>query len=238
MRFVFPGMILFACAVPMFAETPRDWDADIYGGVTAQSGNTRQESYRCGLEFEKKNGRANRFYLKIDGKYRKTDHAVSESKADAAGEMRRMLGERLFASGTLSLLHDDIREISYRAKIGPGIGYYLADRDALTADVSTGLLYVREQAAGLSEDYLAWRISQWLDRRFTDNLRGWFGSELFVNTADSADWLLTVMTGVESRINSHFSLIFVVENEYDNRPENEDLKENDLEVSAGIRYTF
>ncbi len=238
MRRVWLWMVLLSSAGMLFADTSRDWDASVYAGVTDQSGNTREESYRYGAEFEKKNGRANRYYLKGDGRYRKTDDVISESKAEVEGEMRRMLGERLFASGTLAVIHDDAKEISYRARIGPGIGYYLVDQEALTADVSTGVLYVREQAAGLSEDYLAWRLSQWFDRRFSDRLRGWFGTEWFVNTGDAADWLLIFRAGVESKINSHFSLILVAENEYDHQPENENLKENDFEFSAGLRYTF
>jgi putative salt-induced outer membrane protein YdiY len=216
----------------------RDWKTSVYGGFDYATGNTEEKAYIYGGEFEKRNDAVYRYKLKADGKYRETDGTVSDSKAEASGEMRRMLNDRWFVSGTLSALHDDLKDISYRVKVGPGLGRYFTDSEALTADVSTGLLYVREKTPDGESGYLAWRLSQWFDWRATDSLRWWFGTELFVDTSDTADWLLTFKTGIDNKINSHFSLILVVVNEYDSRPEDDNIKQNDFEVSAGLRYTF
>lgn len=216
----------------------RDWKADVYGGFDYSSGNTKEKAYKYGGEFEKKNGSGYRYMLKVDGAYRETAGAVSDSKAEASGEMRRMLNDRWFASGTLSALHDDLKDISYRAKIGPGFGRYFVNSEELTANISTGMLYVHEKTSDKESDYLAWRLSQQFNWQATETLRWWFGTELFVDTSDAADYLLTFKAGVDNKINSHFCLITTVENEYDSRPESDNIKQNDFEVSVGLRYTF
>lgn len=217
---------------------PRDWKAGVYAGADYATGNTREQAFRYGGDFEKKDEGSYRYKLKLAGKYRETATAVAESKAELSGEMRRMLNEHWFASGTLSALHDDVKEISSRVQLGPGFGRYLTDTERLTADVSTGLLYVYERASGMESGYLAWRLSQWFDWRITSAFRWWFGTEWFVDTEDPADYLVVFKTGIDSRINSHFSLITMAINEYDSRPEGEKVENNDFELSVGIRYTF
>lgn len=223
-------------------EAPlRDWSADIYGGFAVRSGNADEESFRYGGEFEKKNGKAYRYRLKLDGRYRETNDNISESKTEASGEMRRMLGERWFAAGTLSALHDDLKDISYRVKTGPGLGYYIIDTAALTADVSSGPLYVIEKADGRERSYLAWRVAQRFDWKVTDTFRCWFATEAMLNTSDTAAYTIIFKSGVESKINSHLSLLVLIENDYDSLPDagaGSDIKKNDFEISTGLRYTF
>jgi putative salt-induced outer membrane protein YdiY len=221
------------------AVLPRDWNASLYGGFAAKSGNTTEESYRYGGEFEKKNGKAYRYRLKMDGRYRETNDRLSESKTELFGEMRRMLNERWFAAGTVSVLHDDIRDISYRVKIGPGLGYYIADTGTLTADVSSGPLYVHEKTEGRRQDYLAWRFAQRLNWQITEAFRWWTSAEAVVDTRDTDAYTLTFKSGIESKINSHLSLLVLVENEYDSLPDaGPGIKKNDFEISTGLRYSF
>jgi len=164
---------------------PRDWRSSIFGGFTAKSGNTTSSSYNYGGDFEKMNGKLYRYKLSGDGRYSKTDDRVNTSKAELSGEMRRLIGERWFVSGRLSALHDDIKEISYRVKAGPGVGRYLADSEALTADVGTGLLYVQEKTSGEVSDYIAWRLSQRIDWQVTKMLKCWAETEFFLNMMDT-----------------------------------------------------
>lgn len=232
-----PAWMLFAVNAEELHPAPA-WKSSIYGGFSSRSGNTDEQSYSYGGEFEKKNGSAYRYKLKVDGKYRKTDNEVSDSKAEGSGEMRRLFSERGFFSGSLAALHDDLKNLTYRTKLGPGIGHYFVETDPLTADISTGLLHVHEKTADDSADYLAWRLSHWFDWHITETLRWWIGNELFVNTSDSSDWLILSRIGIDSKINGHFSLILALVNEYDNRPDAQDIEKNDFEVSAGLRYTF
>lgn len=216
-----------------------DWKSSVYGGFAAQSGNTDAKSYKYGGEFDKTSDKIYRYKLKADGKYSKTAEQVTDSKAEASGEMRRMFNERWFAYGTLSALHDDLKRLSYRVKTGPGLGYYFVESKALTADVSSGPLYVREKTADNESGYLAWRVAQWFDWQLTDTFRWWISTEAFMDTTDTSAYTLTFKTGIETKINSRLSLLVFVEDDYDSKPEESgDVKKNDSEISTGVRYTF
>ncbi len=243
-KFYFIGavcVLIAWCTLAEEDEKSRDWIASIYTGLDYATGNTEEKAYKYGADFEKKNDSVYRYKLKIAGKYRKTEGDVSDSKIEADGEARRIFGatKRWFALGTLSALHDDIKDINYRVKLGPNVGYYLKDTEELVADVSTGLLYVREKSLDTVEDYLAWRLAQWFDWHFSETARWWFGTEFFTDISNFDDYNFRFFTAVESRINSHFTLIVALEDTYANRPEEgDDIEKNDLEISVGLRYTF
>lgn len=221
------------------APATNNWQASIYGGFTAKSGNTTSSSYNYGGEFEKKNSELYRYKLTLDGRYSKTDNQISESKAQLSGEMRRMFTERWFVSGRLSAMHDDLKDLSYRAKAGPGIGRYLVDSKTLKADLSTGLLYVREKSAGEASGYVAWRLSQRIDWQITETFKAWAETEYFMDVADSAIYQITFKSGVDSRINRHLSLVVSVEDDYDSLPDQvTKIEKNDLEIHTGLRYHF
>lgn len=220
------------------SPTQKAWKGSVYGGFAAKSGNTTSSSYNYGGDFVR-DGKVYRGRLKLDGSYSKAEQQVTVSKSEASGEMRRMLDEKWFAYGTLSVLHDQIKDLSYRMKTGPGMGYYFFDSKELTVDVSSGPLYVQEKKAGLASGYLAWRVAQGVSWQITDTFRWWGLTEADVDTTDTSAYVIAFKTGVESKINSNLSLIFTVKDDYDSRPEvTGKIKKNDMEVSTGLRYAF
>jgi len=219
--------------------TTNGWKSTVYGSFAAKSGNANEKSYKYGGEFEKKADKIYRYKLKVDGKYGKTEDQLTDSKAEASGELRRMLDERWFAYGTLSALHDDLKDLSYRAKAGPGLGYYFVDTETLVADLSSGPLYVQEKSSGGNSGYLAWRFAQWFDWSITDTFRWWVSTEADVDTADTSAFIIAFKTGVESKINNNLSLLVAVKDAYDSQPEvSGKIEKNDMEISTGLRYTF
>jgi len=225
-------------AAEMKKKPPRNWKSSVYGGFGAKSGNTVERSYRYGVEFNKKEEDFDRYRLKADGKYRETGDRTTDSKAEASGEMRHMLNERWFAYGTLSALHDDLKDLSYRIKAGPGLGYYFVDTDELTVDISSGPLYVREKNPDGKSGYLAWQFAQGLDWHITSTFRWWASTEVVVDASDVASYTVAFKTGVDNRINEHLSLVVAIEDDYDSTPEEGDIKKNDFEISTGLRYIF
>jgi putative salt-induced outer membrane protein YdiY len=214
------------------------WELSVYGGFAAKSGNTTSSSYNYGGEFHR-DGKVYRGELKLDGSYSKTEEQVTTSQSEASGELRRMLNENWFAYGTLSALHDEIKDLSYRMRTGPGMGYYFVDSEELTADISSGPLYVCEKKAGYTSGYLAWRFAQGIDWQITDTLRWWVLTEADVDTTDTAAYIITFKTGIENKINSNLSLIVVLKDDYDSQPEiSGRIKKNDMEISTGLRYAF
>lgn len=214
------------------------WKASIYGGFAAKSGNTTSSSYNYGGDFVR-DGKVYRGRLKVDGSYSQAEQQVTVSKSEASGEMRRMLDAHWFAYGILSALHDEIKDLSYRTKAGPGVGYYFFDSKDLSLDVSSGPLYVQEKKADIASGYLAWRFAQGASWQITDTFRWWALTEADIDTTDTSAYVLAFKTGVESKINSNLSLIFTVKDDYDSRPEAAGkIKKNDMEVSTGLRYAF
>lgn len=219
------------------APATNNWKVTVYGSFAAKSGNANEKSYKYGGEFEKKADKVYRYKLKLDGKYGRTEDQLTDSKAEASGEMRRMFDERWFAYGTLAALHDDLKDLSYRAKSGPGLGYYFVDTDELVADLSSGPLYVQEKNSAGSSGYLAWRVAQWFDWNITKTFRWWISTEAVMNPSDAASYTVAFKTGVDSKINNYLSLIVVIEDDYDSMPERAgNIEKNDFEISTGLRY--
>ena len=224
--------------VTVVSATTNDWESSIYGGFAAKSGNKTSSSYNYGGEFSR-DGTLYRGKLKLDGSYSKAEEEVTVSQSEASGELRRMLNEHWFAYGTLSALHDEIKDLSYRMKTGPGLGYYFVDTQDMTADVSSGPLYVREKKVGVASGYLAWRFAQGVDWQITDTFRWWVLTEADVDTTDTSAYIIAFKTGVESKINNNLSLLVAVKDSYDSRPEvSGKIEKNDMEISTGLRYTF
>ncbi|MFA5688863.1 MAG: DUF481 domain-containing protein [Kiritimatiellales bacterium] len=219
-------------------EKQRNWNANLYGGFTMKNGNTDEDSFRYGGVFEYKNETLYRCMTRFDGRYRKTNDKRSEAKNEAAAELRRLITEKWFASATMNVQHDDMRDIRYRIQGGPGVGHYFFDTKELGLDISTGVVYFHEKRELESENSVDWRIAHRLTWKITENLDCWFNSEFLQNLDESRDFRMTVRAGINNKINRHFSLTLTMLNEYDNDPDSDDIEKNDFELSAGIRYTF
>ncbi len=216
----------------------RDWKSSMYGGFSAQSGNANTKAYNYGGEYSRY-GKVYRGKLKLDGKYGETEDEVTVSKVESAGEMRRMFHERWFNYGVLSVLHDGLKDISYRVKAGPGLGYYFVDTKELKVDVSSGPLYVHEKTSDMDSGYLAWRFAHGFDWQITDAFRWWGLVEMDVEPADTSSYTVEVKTGVENKINNRMSLLVTLEDDYDSHPEAKgNIEKNDFQVSTGVRYNF
>ncbi|NOU35566.1 MAG: DUF481 domain-containing protein [Kiritimatiellaceae bacterium] len=220
------------------SATTNDWKASIYGGFSAQSGNKTSSSYNYGGDYSRQ-GKIYRGKLKLDGKYSKSEDEVTVSKTEASGEMRRMLDERWFAYGLLSALNDGLKDLDYRVKTGPGLGYYFSDTKDLTSDISSGPLYVSEQKSGTRSGYLAWRFAQGLSWQITDTFRWWTSMELDMNATEVASYLAVFRTGVDTKISGNLSLLIIFEDDYDSQPESKgNIEKNDASINTGLRYKF
>jgi putative salt-induced outer membrane protein YdiY len=218
--------------------TTNDWKASVYGGFSAQSGNTTASSYNYGGDFSRQ-GEVYRGKLKLDGKYSKSEDEVTVSKTEASGEMRRMFDKHWFSYGLLSALNDGLKDLDYRVKAGPGLGYYFSDTKDLTSDISSGPLYVSEQKSGVRSGYLAWRFAQGLSWQITDTFRWWTSTELDVNSTEVTSYLVAFSTGVDTKISGNLSLFVIFEDDYDSQPESKgNIEKNDASINTGLRYRF
>lgn len=237
------GVAAALLAAGLFAEekgTPeRDWKMDMYAGFSARRGNTDEDAYRYGASYKKENGTDYRYLLRLDGHYRRTNDRRTQSQVEASSEIRRMLGERLFMSLNVSGLHDDVRDIKYRLRVGPAIGRYLADSERLTADVSTGPVYIHEKTFVETDDILAWRVLQNMKWSITDTLDFWTSGSADANVENTEDFRVIFRAGIDNKINHRLSLTVMLKNEYENLPQGgAGVKKNDFEISTGLRFTY
>ncbi len=233
--------VLLSCAVLAAAEEEPvvvDWNAYVYAGLAVSRGNTTKDAYNYGGAFSRKLSDRSRCFVRVDGRYSKMEDYVSESKTEVEGEVQRVLSGKWFVSGVLSFRHDDLKEIRYRTKLGPGIGYYLVDTDEMTADVGMGLVYDHEKTEMDTSNFIAWRVSQHFTWKLTDTLDFWSNGEFLMSTRNASDFTATIRVGLNTRLSKHLGLVVTVEDVYDNLLDGSPVAKNDFQLSTALRYTF
>jgi putative salt-induced outer membrane protein len=220
------------------ASSPRSWKASVHAGFSVQSGNVNSKAYNGGVDFSRR-GRLYRSNLRADGSYGQLEGQTTVAKSEALGEVRRMFNESWFSYGVLSAQHDDLKDLSYRVKAGPGIGYYFIDTEELSADVSSGPLLVRERTTEAQSGYIAWRFAQGLNWQITKTFRWSASTEVVMDSTEAVAYTVAFKTGVETKINEALSLLITAEDDYDSHPDGgENVEKNDFEISTGVRYRF
>lgn len=239
MGYLVAGLLLSMTAWAGEETAPRDWRADLYAGFSARRGNTTEDAYQYGGSYDKKNSTLYRYLLRLDGRYRQTNDRRTESRTEVSAEIRRMLDERWFVAGKSSMLYDELRDLRPRVRVGPLLGRYLADCEKLTADVSTGPLYVYERTSADTEHSLAWRVEQNVRLKMTETLDLWSAAHADMDVQEPRDYNLTVRAGMDVKINSRLKLTVMVKNEYENQPQGgPTVKKNDFEISTGLRFVL
>lgn len=203
-------------------------------GVTQTDGNTDTKLYTASLLHDRKRDEYT-LRLGVDAAYGETDGDQNANNVKGVAEYRRLLSERAYAFGNLTVLHDDLADIRYRAVLSVGPGYYLMKDEAATLGVEIGPAYIREEVGDEENDDLALRIGERYERQLSATAKTWQALEYLPVVDDFDDYLLNAEIGVEAAINSSMSIRLVVKNAYDSTPAT-DREENDLTIIGALAY--
>lgn len=230
--------VLIAAPLMGFGEevTNVTWKSSISMGATYKDGNTDKTLYT--MDFK-----AGRLAPKTDwlssiyGEYGKTDGDQTEGQLRAQSAYRRKFGENkkffggIFAEG----YHDAIKDINYRIKAGPNVGYYWIYEEKAKFDTSVGVNAVYEDRADGDDDRAEWRVSANYLREITETARYYFHVEYSADVEDHDNGSGLLYTGLKSKISEKLSMFVEFRDEYDNMPA-DSADHNDVTILAGLSY--
>lgn len=231
-----------------FAEeaerTKPEWNSNLQLGATYKSGNTEKSLFTMNLKadrFGEHNDVINSLYAEY-GESGVGTNATERTEGQVRGqsEYRHKFGEsKIFAGVFFEGLNDSIKQIRFRGKAGPNIGYYFVDKDNMKLDASIGVNYVYERTAADERTYGEYRAAGNFLWDFTENGSYYLSLEYTANMeAVDVDNGGLLVTGLKGKVHEDLSLFIELRDEYDNAPDVAGLKHNDVTVMAGLSYDF
>lgn len=141
---------------------------NLNAGLERLNGNTSEENYRLDGRLQARTP-TNRYT--VSGEYNRTVTDGDETENDAEGRFQydHFVSERWFLFQSVSLLHDEFRDIHLRTTLASGAGYQVIEREELSLSVETGASYVNED---------------FVDAEDQDHFGGLYG----INYEQTLDW--------------------------------------------------
>lgn len=212
------------------------WRGRLELGLDTAQGNT--ETLRThGSISGAKETEANAYFLKAAGRYGESDQETDTESAEAEAKFQHRLSERMYAAVDGNVLHDEIADLSYRARGSLSLGRHFVrtGRTVLSGELGPG--YVAEKKGGEEEGFVAGRVAQVLEFLVTDSLQVWQSVEFVQNLEDSRVYFVNAKVGLETVLLPDLSLRFSVEDRYDSNPA-EGKESNDLLTGTSLNWSF
>jgi putative salt-induced outer membrane protein YdiY len=149
----------------------------------------------------------------------------------------RLLTKKFYIGAGTSFLADDIADVDYRSISNIGAGYFFLKEDDIKLSFETGPAYVFEKQGSVKDNYAAVRIANNFTWKFTETGSFFQRAEFIVNTENAEDFLIIARAGIQAALNSMLSLVFSVEDRFDNSPA-EDTKRNDVIITSSLKVNF
>lgn len=229
-----------ACATPV--ADPSAWMKSVTGGFNYTDGNSKTSSINLnGKTARDYQGESYRF--EADFNYgnaaEDADSKREETKNNSRGtaEYKHILDEVYFWGAGTSVFHDDIADIRYRAIVNPSLGIYLLREESLKLNMEVGPSYVWEKKGGETEDYLAPRIADRFEWKFSPTAKLFQWTEYLVSAEDTGNYLVNAEVGLEAALTSLVNLVILVRDNYVNQPA-DGRKQNDIATITGLKVNL
>jgi putative salt-induced outer membrane protein YdiY len=198
--------------VTLSLDTKRKWESDEVGaGISAGFGeSTANDVYTKNTEF-----------------------------VQGYGQWNHLFTPRFYAGLRADGQYDGIAGIDYRFKVTPLVGYYFIKNDKMALSAEVGPSGVFEHLSGLEpKQYAAIRFSETFEYKITAGTKVWETLSYIPQIDEWVDnYLLNFEAGIDTAINSHFSLRVVFQDMYASQPA-AGKKQNDMRLLAGASYKF
>ncbi len=234
------GVVLAAVvAMPLMgmadAVTNVTWKSSLSLGATFKDGNTDKQLYTMNLKGDRyapKSDWINSLY----GEYGKTEGAQTEGQLRGQSNYRYKFDSENFYGGVFAEgYHDALKDINYRLKVGPNVGYYFINHEAVKLDGSFGVNYVHETNADGSDDHAEWRVAGNYVQTLSETASLYANVEYSSSFDDSKDGTGLLVVGAKSKVNGKLSLFVEAREEYDNLPV-AGRERTDTTIVAGLTY--
>lgn len=229
-----------ACSTAAYADeaeakTP---DLSVTIGGALNDGNTEDETASLAVDYTDVVGGCE-YKLGANGVITRTagenkDKETTAKNGEVTGKLLIPLEGRLSAYVDGSLFADEIANVDYRAKIGPGLAYDLVKTESLVFALELGISPMWEKLDGETDYYTLLRAAERLEYTFAGGAKVWEMCEYLPALNDSEKYFVNSEIGIESPLNDTLSLRIVAKDRYDNCPA-PDCEKNDLSITAGIR---
>lgn len=222
---------------PKPPEKPKDaWAVTLALGVSLTSGNSDTSLYTADALGVKK-WEQNELSLHAFGSYGKNDGEQNVGNAGFGAQYNRLFGDRWYAYGRFSAFEDSISDIDYRFTVGAGAGYYFIKNEKILLSGEVGPGYIWQKLGGVTDDFVTLRVAQKFEYQITKTAKVWEGVEYLPQVDDFGNYILNSVVGIESGIYKNVKLQVRAMDTYLSRPA-AGRKSNDLQVTAGIAYSF
>lgn len=237
---------LIALPVAGFAEADTNvtYKSSVALGATYKDGNTEKSLFTMDLKgdrYSPKNDWINSLY----GEYGKTEGSQTEGKLRGQSDLKHKFGgKNLYGGAFGEALTDSIKQIRFRGKLGPNVGYYWINKENHKFDTSVGVNYVYERTAdtvngGSNErDYGEWRVAANYLVDLSEAADFYLNVEYSANLENEQDGNGLLVTGVKSQLKDNLSMFIELRDEYDNIPDTPTTEYNDVTILAGLAYDF
>ncbi len=216
---------------------PATWKTSLNLGLSLTEGNSETRVANVALLTEGEKPRLGSVRAGVETHYGEARIGDAREKtvenARVFSNVRKMWGDRFFASGDAAVVHDDVARVAYRATLGPGAGVYLVKNDRSSLSVDAGVSYVWEKVAGTRDDFLAVRLAEAFTHQLSATAKLWQSVEALPRIEDFGNYLIKAELGIEAAINARVSLRIALQDQYDSDPA-QDSEKNDLSLVAGI----
>lgn len=235
-RFGMSGRVNKLPAKKSVKKSDGAWKRNLELGLTTASGNS--DTVRGnGAASAARETDVNYLFLKAAGRYGKSDHEMDAENATGEAKFQRRLTERVYAALDGNVHHDQIADLSYRARGSLSLGRHFiwTERTVLSAEAGPG--YVAQKKGGEQEGFAAGRAAQYLEFLVTDSLQIWESVEFVQDLEDSAVYFVNSEVGLETVLVGNLGLKFSIEDRYDSQPA-DDKESNDLLTTTALALSF
>jgi len=181
-------------------------------------GNTNTEQFALNFHGERKRKKTT-LKLDIDVLTSSAEGEENNNKWLAVAQYDREMSKAAYFNYVIAYGEDKFSGFDYQFNTGPGLGYKVIDSDAHKLDLRTNALYSEDKLDnGDKNEYASWLAGFNYKWQILDNLSFNEVAYYKVEVDQSQNYFMFSKTGIESIINSVFSLGLTYKVDYKNRP--------------------
>ena len=212
------------------------WRREIELGASTSQGNKDNLRYDAALEAAKETEN-NYYFLKAAGRYGESDDERDAENATGEAKAQHRLTERWYVAAEANVYHDQIADLSYRARGNLSLGRYFIQSERTILSAETGPGYVAERKGGVRDDFMAGRVAEHLEFLVTSSLQVWQAVEYIPSFEDSQVYFVNAEVGLETVLVTDLSLVCTLEDRFDSNPA-EGKERNDLLTTTALNWKF